>query len=315
MKSKILVTGAFGLVGTSLIAELQKKYGRENIIALGHEHIPADFSGVLEKGDTRNKEDIKHIIEKHNISQIFHLASLLSAGGEKNPNLAWDVNMNGLKNVLDASVEYKIKVFWPSSIAVFGPNTPKENTPQHTIIEPTTMYGVTKLAGELLCQYYFIKYGLDVRSLRYPGLISYRAEPGEGTTEYAISIFYEALKNKKYTCFLKEDSVLPMMYMDDAIKATIGIMEAPKEKIKIRTSYNLAAMSFSPAEIALEIRKHIPGFECSYNPDFRQKIADSWPRRIDDSSAQKDWGWKPDYDLPKMTADMIDKLRKKINGG
>jgi nucleoside-diphosphate-sugar epimerase len=312
MAEKILVIGAFGLVGSNLFPELQKKYGKENVIALGHRNIPEGFDGVLEHGDVVDKNKLKEIVEKRKITQVYHLASLMSAAGEKNPNLAWDVNMGGLKNVLDISAEKKIRVFWPSSIAVFGPTTPKQNTPQQTILEPTTMYGVTKLAGELLCQYYFLKYNVDVRSLRYPGLISYQAQPGDGTTEYAIWIFYGAIKDKRYKCFLKEKATLPMMYMDDAIKATLQLMDAPAEKVKIRTSYNISAISFSPEQIAAEIKKHMPEFECTYEPDFKQKIADSWPTSIDDSAARKDWGWKHQFNLSKMTVVMLENLKKKL---
>lgn len=312
MAEKILVTGPFGQIGTELVPELQKKYGKENVVALGHRNIPENYDGVLEKGDTRNAEDIKSVIEKHGITQIYHLASLLSATGEQKPQLAWDVNMNGLKVVLDLAVEHKLKVFWPSSIAVFGPNTPKIDTPQHTIIEPTTMYGVTKLAGESLCHYYFLKYGLDVRSIRYPGIISWKAPPGGGTTDYAVAFFYEAIKQNKYTCFVREDTMLPMMYMDDAVKATIDIMEAEPGKIRIRTSYNLAAISFSAKQLEVEIAKRMPGFKADYKPDERQKIADSWPSVIDDSEARQDWGWKHEFDLPKLTDAMLENLKKKL---
>ena len=312
MTEKILVSGPFGQIGTDLVPELQKKNGKENVVALGHRNIPEDFNGVLEKGDVRNRNDIKNIIEKYGITQIYHLASLLSAVGEKKPQLAWDVNMNGLKIILDLAVENKIKLFWPSSIAVFGPTTPRDNTPQHTIIEPITMYGVTKLAGETLCQYYFLKYGLDVRSVRFPGIISYKKEPGGGTTDYAVEIFYAAIKENKYTCFVREDTVLPMMYMDDAIRAALMIMNAEKEEIKIRTSYNLAAISFSAKELEEEIKKHIPGLIVEYEPDERQKIADSWPRIIDDSKARKDWGWQHKFDLSKMTEIMLEKLKEKV---
>lgn len=308
---KILVIGPFGLVGSNLVPELQKKYGKENVIALGHRNIPENFDGVIEKGDIVDKNRLKEIIDARKITQVYHLASLMSAAGEKNPNLAWDVNMGGLKNILDIAAEKNLKVFWPSSIAVFGPTTPRQNTPQHTVLEPTTMYGVTKIAGELLCQYYFLKYKVDVRSLRYPGLISYKAQPGDGTTEYAIWIFYGAAKDKKYTCFLKEDATLPMMYMDDAINATLHLMDAPAEKVKIRTSYNISAISFSPKEIVEEIKKHMPEFKCNYEPDFRQKIAESWPTSIDDSAARKDWGWKHEFDLAKMTKVMMDNIGKK----
>jgi len=312
MKEKILVTGPFGQIGSDLIPELQKNFGKENVIALGHRNIPEDYDGVLERGDVRSGEELGAVIKKHAVTQVYHLASLLSATGEEKPQLAWDVNLVGLKVLLDLAVENKLKVFWASSIAVFGPTTPRDNTPQHTILEPTTMYGVTKLAGEALCNYYFLKYGLDVRSLRYPGLISWKAEPGGGTTDYAVAIFYGALKEKRYTCFVREDTVLPMMYMDDAIKGTLMIMEAPKEKIKIRMSYNHAAISFSAKELENEIKKHIPGFTATYEPDHRQAIADSWPRVIDDSDARADWGWKHEYDLPKMTEVMLEKLKDKL---
>jgi nucleoside-diphosphate-sugar epimerase len=313
MDERILVTGAFGQIGTELVPELQKRHGKENVIVLGHRNIPAGFDGILEKGDVRSKEDITLLMKKYKITIIYHLASLLSANGEKNPMLAWDINMTGLKNVLDVAVEFKARVFWPSSIAVFGPTTPRMNTPQHTIIEPTTMYGVTKLAGEMLCQYYYLKFGLDVRSLRYPGLISFKAEPGGGTTDYAVAIFYEGLLKRKYTCFVSKETVLPMMYMDDAIKATIQLMDAKPEKIKVRTSYNLAAISFSVTELAQELKTHIPELTVEYAPDERQKIADSWPAVIDDSDARKDWGWKHQYDLKRMTKVMYDNLRKKLN--
>jgi len=310
---KILVTGAFGQIGSDLIPELQKKFGKDNIICLGHTKIPEDFDGIVEHGDVRNREELEGLIRKHNISQIYHLASLLSATGEKNPQLAWDVNMGGLKVILDLCVDHKIKLFWPSSIAAFGPTTPRDHTPQRTVMEPTTMYGVTKYAGELLCQYYFLKFGLDVRSLRYPGLISWKAEPGGGTTDYAVAFYYDALLKGHYTCFVREDTVLPMMYMDDAIRATLMLMDAPAEKIKVRTSYNLAAISFSAKELEMDIRKHIPNFKAAYVPDSRQKIADSWPRIIDDSEARKDWGWKHEITLPKMTEIMLKHLRTKLN--
>jgi nucleoside-diphosphate-sugar epimerase len=310
--AKILVTGPFGQIGSDLVPILQKREGKENVICLGHNNIPSDFDGILEQGDTSNREDMQKLIDKYEITEIYHLASLLSATGEKNPQLAWEVNIHGLKNLLDLAIERKIKIFWPSSIAVFGPTTPRDNTPQQTIIEPTTMYGVTKLTGEALCNYYFLRYGVDVRSLRYPGLIGYKATPGGGTTDYAVAIFYEALKNGKYECYLKEDTTMPMMYMDDAIKATLDLMKAPKEKIKIRTSYNLAAISFSPKEIATEIKKHIPEFTISYAPDSRQAIADSWPRIIDDSKARGDWGWTYSVDLAEMTKIMLEEIKKKI---
>lgn len=309
--STILVTGAFGQIGTELVPALQQKFGKNNVIALGNRHVPADFDGIVERGELPNKQLLVDLIKKYNIDTIYHLVSLLSATGEQNPDLAWDVNMNGLKDVLDLAREHSLRVFWPSSIAAFGPTTPRENTPQHTVLEPTTMYGVTKLAGELLCQYYFKKYNVDVRSLRYPGIISWKAEPGGGTTDYAVGIFYEGLQHSAYTCFVRPDTVLPMMYMDDAVRATIDLMDAPAEKISIRTSYNLAAISFRADELAQEIQKHIP-LEMAYQPDHRQKIADSWPATIDDSQARADWGWKHEFDLTKMTEVMIENLQKKF---
>jgi len=309
---KILVTGAFGLVGSDLVPALQKKYGHDNVISSGHYHIPKRPKGMFEVLDVRDSERLEEIVKKHDVTQIYHLAGILSAGGEKMPDLAWEVNLLGLKKGLDVAVKHNIRVFWPSSIAVFGPTTPKQNTSQHTILEPTTMYGMNKVAGELLCQYYFLRYGLDVRSLRYPGLIGWKAEPGDGTTEYSISIFYGAIKENKYACFLKEDTVLPMMYMDDAIKGTIKLMDAKKESVAVRTSYNFAAISFAPKDIYAEIKKFSPGFKMSYAPDSRQKIADSWPKVIDDSEARKDWGWKPEYDLEKMTKEMYTQLSKKL---
>jgi len=309
---KILVTGAFGLVGTDLVIALQNKHGIENVIAVGHTKTNPSFKGVSELADVRRKEEIEALIKKYNISEIYHLGGLLSAGGEKAPEVAWDVNINGLKTILDLAVKYSLKVFWPSSIAVFGPTTPKENTPQETILEPSTIYGITKVSGELLCKYYNKRYNLDVRSLRYPGLIAYKAEPGDGTTEYAVSIFYNALHNEPFQCFLKEDSVLPMMYMDDAIKGTLMLMEADSVNIQVRTSYNFAAISFSPKQIYEEIVKHVPNFLITYNPDQRQKTADSWPRTIDDSQARHDWGWNHSFSLERMVEDMLSNLKKKL---
>ncbi|NYZ77297.1 L-threonine 3-dehydrogenase [Candidatus Micrarchaeota archaeon] len=313
MKS-ILVIGATGQIGSDLVPELRKRYGNSNVVAMAHKSQPsAELSaGPVEFADAGDKEALLGVVKKHNIDTIYHLASILSAKGEQNPDLAWKVNMESLKNVLDLAREHKLKVFWPSSIAAFGPTTPRDKTPQRTVLEPGTMYGVTKVAGELLCNYYFKKYGVDVRGLRYPGLISYKALPGGGTTDYAVAIFYEALKAKRYECFVREDTVLPMMYMPDAIKGTIQLMEADASKITIRTNYNFAGISFSVKELANEIKKHIPEFTCTYKPDFRQAIADSWPRSIDDSQARKDWGWKHEYDLAKMTKDMLEKLREKV---
>jgi nucleoside-diphosphate-sugar epimerase len=259
--------------------------------------------------DVMNKEMLHVQVIRQGITQIYLLAAILSATGEKNPNLAWNLNMQGLLNVLDIAREEKLhKVYWPSSVAVFGPSSPKKNCPQQTIIEPITVYGISKYAGEFWCNYFYRRFGLDVRSLRYPGLISYKSPPGGGTTDYAIEIFHEAIEEKKYNCFLKADTYLPMMYMPDAIRATIELMEAPADKISVRTSYNISGMSFSPHEIASEIRKHIPDFQITYSPDYRQPIAESWPQSIDDSVARKDWGWKEEYDLKRMVGDMMENL-------
>jgi nucleoside-diphosphate-sugar epimerase len=258
-----------------------------------------------------NKEMLHVQVIRQNITQIYLLAAILSATGEKNPNLAWHLNMQGLLNVLDIAREEKIyKVYWPSSIAVFGPTSPKQNCPQQTIIEPTTVYGISKYAGEFWCNYFYQRYHVDVRSIRYPGLISYKSAPGGGTTDYAVEIYHEALEEKKYTCFLREDTYLPMMYMPDAIRATIELMEAPAAQISVRTSYNVSGMSFSPKEISAAIKNYIPEFSINYEPDYRQSIADSWPQSIDDAVAQNDWGWKPEYDLNKMTKDMLENLRE-----
>lgn len=309
---KILVTGAFGQIGTDLVPALQEKYGKENIVALGHKTIPEDFDGILETGDVRDEEFLKGLQKKYKFTQIYHMVGILSARGEKDPQQCWDVNIRGLKNILDLAIEHKLRIFWPSSIAVFGPTTPRENTPQHTVLEPTTMYGVTKLGGELLCQYYFQRYGLDVRSLRYPGIISWKAEAGGGTTDYAVDIYYKAVEGEKFVCFVNENTVLPMMYMDDAIKATLMLMDAPSENIKIRTSYNLTGMSFSVKELVAAVKKYVPELQVEYKPDHRQKIADSWPMSIDHSKAQEDWNWQPDYGLDAMTQEMLEKLKKKL---
>lgn len=312
-KEKILVIGASGQIGVELTLALRKIYGNNNVIAsdLREENPLLTGKGPYVSMDVMNKEMLHVQVIRQGITQIYLLAAILSATGEKNPALAWHLNMQGLLNVLDIAKEEKLtKVYWPSSIAVFGPTSPKENCPQKTVIEPVTVYGISKYAGEFWCNYYFNKYGVDVRSLRYPGLISYKSAPGGGTTDYAVEIYLDALEDKKYNCFLKEDTYLPMMYMPDAIRATIELMEAPKEKISIRTSYNIASMSFSPKEIAGEIKKHIPKFEISYAPDYRQEIANSWPQSIDDSVARADWGWKHEYDLPLMTKDMLENLEK-----
>lgn len=311
VKDKILVIGASGQIGVELTLALRKIYGNANVIAsdLREENELLKGSGPYVSMDVMNKEMLHVQVIRQGITQIYLLAAILSATGEKNPNLAWNLNMQGLLNVLDIAREEQIrKVYWPSSIAVFGPTSPKQNCPQATIIEPITVYGISKYAGEFWCNYYHQRFGVDVRSLRYPGLISYKSAPGGGTTDYAIEIFHEALEEKKYECFLKEDTYLPMMYMPDAIKATIDLMEAPEEKIGVRTSYNISGVSFSPKEIAAEIKKHIPEFKISYKPDYRQTIADSWPQSIDDTVARNDWGWKHEYDLSRMTEDMLANL-------
>jgi len=316
---RILVTGATGQIGSELTIELWKKYDSENIIAAGHRRKPSEKladSGPFEYIDVTDRESIEKVVEKYDIDTIYHLAAILSATGEEKPEAAWKVNMDGLYNVLEVAREHGlIRVFWPSSIAVFGPEAPRVNTPQDTVLIPQTVYGVTKVAGELLCNYYFLRFGLDVRSVRYPGIISSETPPGGGTTDYAVEIFYEAIKKKRYTCFVKEDTVLPMMYMPDCIKAAIDLMEADASRIKCRTSYNVTGTSFSAGELAAEIKKSIPEFECKYKPDFRQKIADSWPMSIDDSVARREWGWNPTYDLAAMTKDMIAKLTKRFAEG
>lgn len=307
-KEKILVIGASGQIGVELTLALRKIYGGAQVVAsdLREENELLKGTGPYVSIDVMNKEMLHVQIIRQNITQVYLLAAMLSATGEKNPPLAWHLNMQSLLHVLDIAKEEKLsKVYWPSSIAVFGPTSPKVDCPQQTIIEPTTVYGISKYAGEFWCNYFFNRYGVDVRSLRYPGLISYKSSPGGGTTDYAIDIFHAAKEKKNYNCFLKEDTRLPMMYMDDAIRATIELMEAPAENVKVRTSYNLAAMSFSPAEIAVEIQKHIPNFSISYKPDSRQDIANSWPQSIDDDAARVDWGWKHKFDLPKMTHDML----------
>ena len=312
VKEKILVIGACGQIGVELTTELRRLYGSNNVIAsdLRDEHELLKGTGPYISCDVMNKEMLHVLIIRHNITQVYLLAAILSATGEKNPALAWHINMQSLLNVLEIAKEENLtKIYWPSSIAVFGPTSPREHTPQHTIIEPTTVYGISKYAGERWCEYYFKHYGVDVRSLRYPGLISYKSAPGGGTTDYAIEIYIQALRDKDYQCFLSEETYLPMMYMPDAIRATIELMEAPKEKITIRSSYNLSAMSFSPKEIGQSITKHIPEFQLTYKPDFRQQIANSWPMSIEDSKAQADWGWKPHYDLDMMTEDMLLNLK------
>jgi len=313
MKEKILVIGACGQIGVELTLELRKIYGGANVIAsdLRAENDLLKGTGPYVSLDVMNKEMLHVQVIRQNITQIYLLAAILSATGEKNPHLAWSLNMQSLINVLEISKDENVhKVYWPSSIAVFGPTSPKINCPQQTIIEPTTVYGISKYAGEFWCNYFNHRYEIDVRSLRYPGLISYKSEPGGGTTDYSVEIFHEAIEENHYTCFLKEDTYLPMMYMPDAIRATIELMESPVEKISVHTSYNISGMSFSPKEIAAEIKKHLPGFTINYEPDYRQPIAESWPQSIDDSIAKNDWGWKPKYDLAAMTKDMIENLGK-----
>lgn len=306
----ILVIGSSGQIGTELVQNLREIYGSSNVIASDVKPQP-DEEGPFETLNVLDRQAVADVIKKYKVNQVYLLAALLSATAEQNPKFGWQLNMEGLFNVLDLAKEKVIsKVYWPSSIAVFGPNTPKVNTPQHTIMEPSTVYGISKQAGERWCEYYFNKYNVDVRSLRYPGLIGYKSAPGGGTTDYAVHIFHEALKNKTYECFLSEDTALPMMYMPDAIRATIGIMQADAEKVKIRSSYNLAGMSFSPKEIAKEVEKHVPGFSITYKPDYRQNIANSWPQSIDDSAGNRDWGWKPNYDLAAMVKDMFENLKK-----
>jgi len=310
---KILVIGSSGQIGTELVEGLRARFGNDNVVSSDIKEPQAKQDGPFVMVDAMDRRRIEKIIEKHGITEVYLLAALLSATAEKDPAFAWKLNMESLFIVLELAREGKLKkVYWPSSIAVFGPTTPKDNTPQHTIAEPTTVYGISKQAGEQWCQYYHKRYGVDVRSIRYPGLIGWKSAPGGGTTDYAVHIFHEALKHGKYTSFLGPQSTLPMMYMPDAIRATIDIMEAPADMIKERTSYNLAGFSFNPEEIAAEVRRHVPGFTIDYAPDSRQAIADSWPRSIDDSSAHTDWGWKPDYDLRAMVDDMMLNLKREL---
>ena len=315
IKEKILVIGASGQIGVELTLALRKIYGNANVVAsdLREENELLKGSGPYVSLDVMNKEMLHVQVIRQGITQIYLLAAILSATGEKNPNLAWNLNMQGLLNVLDIAREEKLqKVYWPSSVAVFGLTSPKSNCPQQTVIEPITVYGISKYAGEFWCNYYNRRFGVDVRSIRYPGLISYKSAPGGGTTDYAVEIYFEAVENKKYECFLREDTYLPMMYMPDAINATIQLMEAPADRISVHTSYNLAGISFSPKEIAAAIKKRIPEFEIEYKPDYRQAIADSWPASLDDSVARRDWNCKYDYDLEKITDDMLLSLKNRI---
>lgn len=311
MAETILVLGSNGQIGTELVTALRQKFGENQVIACDIKE-PLETDGPFEQADVLDVSDLRKLFEKYQPTQVYLLAALLSAVGEQKPKKAWELNMDGLLNVLDLALEFKVKkVFWPSSIAVFGPNSPRENTPQYCVMDPNTVYGFSKLAGERWCEYYFQKYGLDVRSIRYPGLIGWKAAPGGGTTDYAVHIFHEALAKNSYECFLSENTALPMMFMDDAIRATLELMDAPAEKISIRSSYNLGGISFTPEMLAVEIRKHLPNFSISYKDnDPRQAIADSWPKSIDDTYAQKDWGWKLKFDLKEMTAEMLNNLKK-----
>lgn len=312
---KILVIGAAGQIGSELTIELRNRFGGANVIAGDIKNAPPDVmeSGPFETLDVLDSEKLKEIIKLNKINQVYLLAAMLSGNAEKNPAKAWNLNMVSLLNILDLAKDGAIKkIFWPSSIAVFGASTPKQNTPQLTVMGPGTVYGISKLAGERWCEYYFNKHNIDVRSVRYPGLISYKTEAGGGTTDYAVEIFYEAVKNRKYECFLSENTVLPMMFMPDAIRGTIDLMESDPGNVKIRSSYNLSGVSFSPKQLADEIKKHIPEFTISYKTDFRQQIAESWPESIDDTEARNDWAWKPEYDLASMTDIMLKEIEKKV---
>lgn len=315
-KEKVLVIGACGQLGSELTLALRQVYGDAQVLATDVVPPSAELlvSGPFAQLDILDREAFFALVDKHQFTQIYHLAAILSANAERNPAFAWKLNIDGLMNVLDVakSRDFVKKIYCPSSIAVFGPHTPTNDTPQFTVMDPNTIYGITKLVDERLSEYYFQKFNVDIRSLRYPGLISYKTPPGGGTTDYAVDIYYKAIQTGHYDCFLREDTYLPMMYMPDAIKATLDLMHADSDKVKIRSSYNLTAMSFTPAQVADSIRKHIPSFTISYAPDFRQQIADSWPNSIDDTAARQDWGWKPTYDLEAMTADMLKNLREKL---
>lgn len=317
VQERILIIGACGQIGVELTLALRNIYGTANVIAsdIRPAH-PLLLDGPYMIVNAMDEQSLDMLIKREHITQVYLLAAVLSATGEQNPMRAWDINMKSLLQLLEIAVQEKVKkIYWPSSIAVFGPTTPRKDTPQETVVEPRTVYGISKYAGELWCQYYNQRYGLDVRSLRYPGLISWKSDPGGGTTDYAVEIYHEALEQGQYTCFLKEDTYLPMMYMDDAIRATIELMEAPADKMKTRMSYNLSAMSFSPKEIAAAIRTHIPDFKIDYAPDFRQAIAEGWPQSIDDSAARQQWGWQPRFDLDKMTEEMLNNLRAQKGTG
>ena len=306
---KILVTGAAGQIGIELTAALREKYGTENVMAIDIRETEVAKTGPFKICNILDLNKYKKIVNDNNIGTVYHLAAILSATGEKNPKLCFDINMNGLQNVLEVAREYNQKIFCPSSIAVFGPDVPKENTPQNVALNPTTVYGLTKVAGELLCDYYFNKYNVDIRGIRYPGLISWKNKPKGGTTDYAVEIYFGASQNEKYECFVNEETRLPMMYMPDAIRATLELMDAPLESLKHHSNYNLSGMSFSAAELAKSIQKVIPNFQCTFKPDSRQEIADSWPVSINDDAAKNEWGWKPTFDITTMTKDMLKNLR------
>ena len=315
IKGNILVIGALGQIASELVQALYEKYGADRVFASDIRRPIDPLAGPFIVLDVMDRQALFYLIREHKIEVIYNLAALLSAKAEQHPEFAWNLNMTGLLNTLEAGHRTSVKhIFWPSSIAVFGPNSPRIDTPQDCVMDPNTVYGISKLAGERWCDYYSKQYAVDVRSIRYPGLIGYKGDPGGGTTDYAVEIFHHALRYGQYVSFLGEDTRLPMMYMPDAIRATLQLMDAPAESIGIRSSYNLAGISFTPAELAEEIRKHVPDFECRYEPDFRQQIADSWPASIDDSRAQKDWGWRPDYDLAAMTKDMIAHLGEEAEG-
>lgn len=313
MSSKILIIGACGQIGSELTYKLREIYGHDNVIAsdINYNNLEVVNSGLFEIVDAQDYASVKVCVEKHNIDTVYLMAAMLSATGEKYPMKAWDLNMNSLFHVLNlAKAKFIKKVFWPSSIAVFGPTTPKDNTPQYTIMEPSTVYGITKQVGERWCEYYFEKYDVDVRSVRYPGIISWKTLPGGGTTDYAVEIYHKALSDGTYDCFLSENTALPMMFMDDAINATVQLMQADEKRLTIRSSYNLSAISFTPKDIAASIKQHIKDFTITYNPDFRQQIADSWPKSINDSQAQNDWDWSYTFDLERMTKEMLTQLQK-----
>ena len=319
--SRILVTGANGQIGSELVEVLRERHGPSQVVRLDLKPPPAPNGrppdAPFEVADVRDRDALADVLTRHKVDTVYHLASLLSATGEQHPDRTWEVNLGGLKNVLDLAQTHDLQVFWPSSIAVFGPSTPKIDTPQDTVLDPATMYGVTKRSGELLCQYYHRRYGLDVRSLRYPGLVSYKTAPGGGTTDYAVDMFTAAAEGRDYTCFLAPDARLPMMYMPDAIQATLALMDADAGVLSVRDSYNVAAFSFAPQDLAAAIQRRRPGFSCTYEPDRRQQIADAWPTSVDDEAARADWGWGPKYDLESMTDDMLAHLREgeRVRGG